>query len=74
MQYRTLGNAGLAVSELALGTMYFGSENTEDEAFALLDAFTEDGGTLLDTSDVYSGAPQVALSWIADRPGVGVQV
>jgi hypothetical protein len=44
MKYRTLGSSGLAVSKLALGTMYFGSQNTEEGAFALLDAFLEAGG------------------------------
>ncbi|MGW1024243.1 aldo/keto reductase [Streptomyces sp. NPDC002577] len=70
MQYRTLGTSGLAVSRLALGTMYFGSENTEEEAFALLDAFTEAGGTVLDTSDVYSGSlsEQIIGRWLAARP------
>ncbi|MFE4454517.1 aldo/keto reductase [Streptomyces sp. NPDC056796] len=70
MQYRTLGHSGLAVSKLALGTMYFGSQNTEEEAFALLDAFTEAGGNLLDTSNVYSGSlsEQIIGSWLAARP------
>ncbi|MFF5565134.1 aldo/keto reductase [Streptomyces sp. NPDC012623] len=70
MQYRTLGNSGLAVSKLALGTMYFGSQNTEEEAFALLDAFVEAGGNLLDTSDVYSGSlsEQIIGRWLAARP------
>jgi hypothetical protein len=53
MQYRTLGAAGLAVSNLALVTVYFGSETTEDDAFAVLDAFSEPGGKLIDTSGVY---------------------
>ncbi|MEU4176436.1 aldo/keto reductase [Streptomyces sp. NPDC026589] len=70
MKYRTLGNSGMAVSKIALGTMYFGSENTEDEAFALLDAFVEAGGTVLDTSDVYSDtlAEQTVGRWLAARP------
>ncbi|MFH8738967.1 aldo/keto reductase [Streptomyces sp. NPDC017964] len=69
MQYRTLGNSGLAVSKLALGTMYFGSENTEEEAFALLDAFIEAGGTMIDTSDVYTGSlsEQIIGRWLAAR-------
>ena len=43
MEYRKLGNTGIAVSNLTLGTMYFGSETSEEEAFALLDAFMEGG-------------------------------
>ncbi|MFF6993246.1 aldo/keto reductase [Streptomyces sp. NPDC010273] len=71
MKYRTLGNSGVAVSKLALGTMYFGTENTEDESFALLDAFVEAGGNLVDTSDVYSGSlsEQIIGRWLTARPG-----
>jgi aryl-alcohol dehydrogenase (NADP+) len=70
MKYRTLGKSGLAVSKLALGAMYFGSQNTEEEAFALLDAFTEAGGNLIDTSNVYSGSlsEQIIGRWLHARP------
>ena len=46
MQYRRLGNSGLSVSNLTLGTMGFGTETPEDEAFAIIDAFIEAGGDL----------------------------
>lgn len=70
MQYRTLGNSGLAVSKLAFGTMNFGTENTEEESFALLDAFIEAGGNMIDTSDVYGGglSEQIIGRWLAARP------
>lgn len=70
MQYRTLGNSGLAVSKLAFGTMNFGTENTEEESFALLDAFIEAGGNMIDTSDVYGGglSEQTIGRWLAARP------
>ncbi|MFJ3194870.1 aldo/keto reductase [Streptomyces griseoviridis] len=70
MKYRTLGRSGVAVSKLALGTMYFGTENTEEESFALLDAFVEAGGNLVDTSDVYSGSvsERIIGRWLAARP------
>ncbi|QOY23950.1 aldo/keto reductase [Xanthomonas citri] len=50
--------------------MYFGAETSEDEAFLILDAFVEEGGTLIDTADVYAGgvAEQVVGRWIASRP------
>ena len=38
MLHRKLGNTGIAVSKIALGTMYFGSETPEQDAFAILDA------------------------------------
>lgn len=70
MQYRTLGTSGLAVSKLAFGTMNFGTQNTEEESFALLDAFIEAGGTMVDTSDVYGAglSEQIIGRWFAARP------
>ncbi|RSK46381.1 aldo/keto reductase [Hymenobacter perfusus] len=70
LNYRKLGTTGMVVSELALGTMYFGDETPEADAFAILDGFVEAGGTLLDTSDVYVGgvAEQVLGRWRAARP------
>src|SRR4051795_4906294 len=54
MQQRLLGRSGAVVSNLALGTMTFGSETDEKGSHAQLDAFVEAGGTLIDTADVYS--------------------
>lgn len=70
MKYRKLGNTGLAVSSLGLGTMYFGDMTPEEEAFAILDTFVEAGGNLIDTSDVYVGgqSEQIIGRWIASRP------
>lgn len=71
MKYRKLGNSGTAVSELALGTMYFADETSEKEAFAILDGFTEAGGNLIDTSNVYVNgkAEEVVGRWLAARSG-----
>ncbi|MDN8007027.1 aldo/keto reductase [Burkholderia multivorans] len=70
MKYRTLGPSGMVVSTLGLGTMYFGDETAEPDAFAILDAFIEGGGNLIDTADVYVGgvAEQVVGRWLKDRP------
>jgi len=62
MEYRHLGNTGLQVSALALGTMQFGWTADEENARAVMDAFLEAGGTLIDTADVYS-------RWIEGNPG-----
>ncbi|MGE0284584.1 MAG: aldo/keto reductase [Rhizobiaceae bacterium] len=69
MKYRKLGNTGTVVSTLALGTMYFGDETAENDAFAILDAFLDAGGNLVDTSDVYVGtvAEQIVGRWLAAR-------
>jgi aryl-alcohol dehydrogenase-like predicted oxidoreductase len=70
MQYRTLGASGCAVSAFALGTMTFGNTTDQEGAFAQLDAFAEDGGTLVDTADVYVGGASETIigRWLEDRP------
>jgi aryl-alcohol dehydrogenase-like predicted oxidoreductase len=70
MLHRKLGNTGIAVSKIALGTMYLGSETSEEDAFAILDTFVEAGGNLIDTVDVYVGgvSEQIIGRWFAARP------
>ncbi len=53
VEHRRLGQSGLVVSRLALGTMGWGRDCDEDVAQAQLAAFREAGGTLIDTADVY---------------------
>jgi aryl-alcohol dehydrogenase-like predicted oxidoreductase len=53
MEQRQLGNTGLYVSRLALGTMSWGRDTDEDDASSQLKAYLEVGGTLIDTADVY---------------------
>jgi aryl-alcohol dehydrogenase-like predicted oxidoreductase len=47
------GRVSLQVSEVCLGTMYFGYRTGEATAFAILDRFLEAGGTFLDTANNY---------------------
>ncbi|EEF60782.1 aldo/keto reductase [Pedosphaera parvula] len=54
MNKRKLGNSGLEVAPLALGTNVFGWTIDEPTAFKILDAFVAAGLNLLDTADVYS--------------------
>ena len=58
MRYRLLGNSGLRVSELCLGTMTFGEEyawgSSRGESLQVLDAFFEAGGNFIDTANVYT--------------------
>ena len=62
MQQRFLGRTGLKVSRLGLGTMTWGRDTDEHEARDQLAAFTEAGGTLLDTAAVYGeGASERTL-------------
>ncbi|AGB73118.1 MULTISPECIES: aldo/keto reductase [Rhizobium] len=69
MKYRKLGNSGASVSNLILGTMGFGTETPEKEAFAILDAYLDAGGNMIDTADVYgTGASEELLGrWRSGR-------
>ena len=71
MKYKTLGKSGIGVSTIALGTMNLGSQTPEPEAFAILHAFLEAGGNLVDTSNVYVGGKVDELlgRWFAARRG-----
>lgn len=55
MQQRVIsdGRVSLTVSDLCLGTMYFGYRTDESTSFAILDRFLEAGGTFLDTANNY---------------------
>ncbi len=54
MQLRHLGNSALHIAPLVLGGNVFGWSADEKCAFAVLDAFVEAGGNLIDTADSYS--------------------
>jgi aryl-alcohol dehydrogenase-like predicted oxidoreductase len=50
--------------------MGFGTETPEEEAFAILDAFLEAGGNMIDSADVYGGGASEELlgRWRVARP------
>lgn len=58
MRYKLLGNSGLRVSELCLGTMAFGEDwgwgASKEESGRIVDAFAEAGGNFIDTADAYT--------------------
>ena len=62
MEYRQLGNSGLKISELTLGTMTFGGQGgfarvgavSLGEARRLIDLAVDAGVNLIDTADIYS--------------------
>jgi aryl-alcohol dehydrogenase-like predicted oxidoreductase len=62
MQYRNLGDTGLKVSEICLGTMQFGWTADEKTSFEVMTAAYEAGINFLDTADIYS-------SWVEGNPG-----
>jgi len=55
MQYTYLGRSGMMVSRLCLGTMNFGPETEEKEAYRIMDAALDAGINFFDTANVYGG-------------------
>ncbi len=53
MQLAHLGRSGLSVSRLCLGTMNFGPQTSESDAFAIMDAALDHGINFFDTANVY---------------------
>ena len=58
MRYRQLGTSNLTVSEICLGTMTFGEQNTETEGHAQLDMALDYGVNFIDTAEMYSIPPR----------------
>ena len=58
MRYKLLGQSGLRVSELSLGTMTFGEEwgwgSSPDASQQIFNTYAEAGGNFLDTADGYT--------------------
>ena len=62
MEFRRLGNSGLKVARICLGTMQFGWTSDEAAAFTVMDAYADAGGNFIDTADIYS-------AWVPGNPG-----
>jgi aryl-alcohol dehydrogenase-like predicted oxidoreductase len=76
MEKVTLGNSGLEVSALCLGTDAIGSRIDQQTSFQLLDAFREQGGNFIDTANFYAswypgcqgGESETTIGrWMKDR-------
>jgi hypothetical protein len=65
MRYRLLGNTGLRVSEVFLGTMTFGEQGgvdaSPDECRSMVDAYASAGGNVIDTAINYRGGASEAI-------------
>ena len=58
MNYKNLGNSELKVSTICLGTMTWGEQNTEDEAFNQMDYSLDKGVNFWDTAELYAVPPR----------------
>ncbi len=54
MNYKLIPNTDLKVSELCLGTMTWGQQNTQEDAFQQLDLAIDNGINFIDTAEMYS--------------------
>lgn len=57
MQYKNLGNSDLVVSDLCLGSMTWGTQNTPAEGHAQIDRALAAGINLIDTAEMYPVNP-----------------
>lgn len=79
MRQVDLGRTGIKVSELCLGTMTWGSQNTEAEGYAQMDLALDRGVNFWDTAEMYPVNPvkketagrteAIIGSWLASRGG-----
>ena len=58
MNYRKLGNSDLNVSTICLGTMTWGEQNTQEEAFEQMDYALDQGVNFWDTAELYAVPPK----------------
>ena len=58
MNYKKLGNTDLNVSTICLGTMTWGEQNTQNEAFEQMDYSLENGVNFWDTAELYAVPPK----------------
>jgi aryl-alcohol dehydrogenase-like predicted oxidoreductase len=76
MKYRKLGNTDLDVSVICLGTMTWGEQNSEADAFEQMDYALEQGVNFFDTAEMYAIPPkadtygrteEIIGNWLAAR-------
>lgn len=67
MQFRELGRTGVKVSAVCLGTMTFGDQTPETDAFKQMDLAFERGVNFFDTAEMYASPPKPATQGNTER-------
>lgn len=67
MKHRYIGQSGLRVSPICLGTMMFGSMCDKKTAFAIMDKAYDAGINFFDTAEVYPVPPQAVTYGITEE-------
>jgi aryl-alcohol dehydrogenase-like predicted oxidoreductase len=70
MRFRKLGNSGIDISVLGLGTMTWGHQNTEAQAHQQIDLALAEGVNLIDTAEMYP-TPTKAETWRTTERYIG---
>jgi len=68
MRYNWLGNIGIKISELCLGTMTFGRETDKKASQEMIFRFLDRGGNFIDTADLYGTKPGISEKIIGGGP------
>jgi aryl-alcohol dehydrogenase-like predicted oxidoreductase len=63
MKFNTLGRTDISVSQICLGTMTWGSQNTEAEAHEQMDYAVDQGINFFDTAELYPTTPVSAETY-----------
>ena len=67
MQYRQLGRTGVEVSVICLGTMTYGEQNSESEAYDQLDYAVAQGVNFMDTAEMYAIPPREETQGLTEK-------
>lgn len=67
MEKRRLGRTDLDVSLICLGTMTWGEQNTEREAFEQLDYATDEGINFIDAAEMYPVPPRAETQGLTEQ-------
>ena len=67
MDFRYIGNSGLRVSSICMGTMTFGSTTSKEEAFKILDKAYDSGINFFDTAEIYPVPPKSSTEGDTER-------
>ena len=77
MEKRRLGESGVVVSEICLGTMTFATQANKEESFRIMDKAVDAGVDFFDTAEIYPVPPTAELAgqteeivgdWLKSRP------
>jgi aryl-alcohol dehydrogenase-like predicted oxidoreductase len=67
MEYKELGNTGIDVSLICLGTMTWGEQNSEEEAHQQMDYAIEQGINFFDTAELYPIPPKPQTQGLTEK-------